>query len=98
MPAPRHFRGSDVAVLEYEDSDPLGRNNKYKEKPQTSGIKIRISKERKVFNHLNTDHENTNLLFYDFNAYRSGPQDFEDRVPTRGGVKSRRELRQIYSA
>jgi len=32
-------------------------------------IRINISKERKVLNHLNEKHENTNLLFYNFNAY-----------------------------
>jgi hypothetical protein len=32
-------------------------------------IRINISKERKVVNHMNDQHENTNLLFYNFNSY-----------------------------
>jgi len=64
------------------------------------GIRIKINKEKKVVNHLNPSHENTNLLFYNFNAYRSS-SDLEGRgetcggrVPTRG-VRSRKELRQM---
>ena len=34
-----------------------------------TGIRINISKESKILNHLNEQHENTNLLFYNFNAY-----------------------------
>ena len=37
---------------------------------QGGGFRIKINKEHKVVNHLNTKVENTNLLFYNFNAYR----------------------------
>ena len=34
-----------------------------------AGIRIKINKEHRVINHLIPNHENTNLLFYNFNAY-----------------------------
>jgi hypothetical protein len=40
-----------------------------KEDFHSQGIRIKINKERRVINHLNSNHENTNLLFYNFNAY-----------------------------
>ena len=53
-----------------------------------------------MVNHLNSNHENTNLLFYNFNAYNdaSNVGNIHDsvsveRVPTRG-VKSRKEFRE----
>ncbi|CDW79065.1 UNKNOWN [Stylonychia lemnae] len=74
----------------------------------SQGIRIKINKERRVINHLNQNHENTNLLFYNFNAYddNTGTSQFRqesamsvERVPTRG-VRSRKEFRerQIQSA
>ena len=79
-----------------------------KEDFNSQGRRIKINKERRVINHLNGNHENTNLLFYNFNAYDDGsgnPQLRNDtamsveRVPTRG-VRSRKEFRerQIQSA
>ncbi len=43
------------------EDDPLTSNH--------GGIRIRINKEEKVINHLHSNPENTNLLFYNFNAY-----------------------------
>jgi hypothetical protein len=34
-----------------------------------SMIRIRINKDRKVVSHLEQDHSNNNLLFYDFNNF-----------------------------
>ena len=55
-------------------------------------------------NHLSQNHENTNLLFYNFNAYEDPnnpgqgfvgrPDNVSvERVPTRG-VRSRKEFRE----
>ncbi len=65
------------------------------------GIRIKINKEYRVLNHLEEKPENTNLLFYNFNAYNENEPGVMDRerVPTRG-MRSRREFkeRQIQSA
>ncbi len=64
------------------------------------GIRIKINKEKRVLNHLSSQPENTNLLFYNFNAYNENDNiENRERVPTRG-VKSRKDFRerQIQSA
>jgi len=58
------------------------------------GIRIKISKEKKVLNHLNPSHENSSLLFYNFNAYKENDNiENRERVPTRG-AKSRKDFRE----
>eukprot|EP00347_Sterkiella_histriomuscorum_P002097 403369485 len=93
-----HQMRSDRKDFDYDEKEDF----------HSQGIRIKINKERKVINHLNANHENTNLLFYNFNAYDDATgtsqirQDSAmsiERVPTRG-VKSRKEFRerQIQSA
>lgn len=76
---------------QYEEEDDIlsGKNQ---------GIRIKINKEKKVLNHLSSNHTNTNLLFYNFNSYLEQSDNQEkkefsmERVPTRG-IKSRKEFR-----
>ena len=95
---PLHFR---CYVLEEQNSRDRGLTAKI---PQ--GIRIKINKEKKIVNHLSTNHENTNLLFYNFNSFNDSSNNLSgvqggagsggkgERVPTRGGVKSRKEVRE----
>lgn len=44
------------------------KNSKEDQEHLENEIRINISKEANVRNHLNTNHENMNLLFYNFNS------------------------------
>ena len=88
MSLPRAKRDSNIQMFEIvEDDNDFDING---------GIRIKINKEKRVLNHLNEQPENTNLLFYNFNAYsETNMADMEsrERVPTRG-MRSRKEFRE----
>ena len=55
-------------IKEYFNKDVrYGKENARKERLDV--IRIRISKDRRLINHLDKDLTNNNLLFYDFNSF-----------------------------
>jgi len=52
-------------------------------------IRIRINKDRKVVSHLESDHQNNNLLFYDFNNFTN--QNVANEVSRVQSKESKRE-------
>lgn len=82
MPLPRALAKDEKQLLitEYENTEKRFENIN---KNEYGVIRIKINKEQRVVNHLESHHENQNLLFYNFNANSSTNEQL-DR-PTRGG-------------
>jgi hypothetical protein len=57
-----------MLISEYEDTEK--KFDKLKDDAFGQGIRIKINKEYRVVSHMEKAHENTNLLFYNFNAFK----------------------------
>lgn len=65
-----------MLINEYEDTEK--RYEKLRGNAFDQGIRIKINKEYRVVSHMEKGHENTNLLFYNFNAFKDAQNENTD--------------------